>query len=35
MQRAGFTPVLSGGGRDKAGLAVVLSLPMGVDGCEP
>ena len=34
MQRAGPTPALSGGGRDKAGLVAVLSLPMGVDGCE-
>lgn len=34
MQRAGPTSVLSGGGRDNTGLAAVLSLPMGVDGCE-
>ena len=34
MQRAGPRPVLSGRGRDNSGLAVVLSLPMGVDGCE-
>lgn len=34
MQRAGPRPVLSGRGRDYSGLAAVLSLPMGVDGCE-
>ena len=34
MQRAGPTLVLSDGGRDHTGLADVLSLPMGVDGCE-
>jgi hypothetical protein len=34
MQRAGPRPVLSGRGRELSGLAAVLSLPMGVDGCE-
>ncbi len=34
MQRAGSAPVLSGVGRDNPGLAAVLSLPVGVDGCE-
>lgn len=34
MQRAGPRSVLSGRGRDNTGLATVLSLPMGVGGCE-
>jgi len=34
MQRAGPAPVLSGDGRENTGLVAVLSLPMGVDGCE-
>lgn len=34
MQRAGPKLVLSGGGREHSGLAAVLSLPIGVDGCE-
>ena len=34
MQRAGPKPVLSGRGRELSGLAAVLSLPMGVNGCE-
>lgn len=34
MQRAGPRPVLGGRGRDNTGLATVLSLPMGVGGCE-
>jgi len=34
MQRAGPTPVLSGGGRDNTGLAAILSRPIGVGRCE-
>jgi len=34
MQRAGPRLVLSGCGRELPGLAAVLSLPMGVGGCE-
>lgn len=34
MQRAGPTPVLSGGGRDNTVLAAILSLPIGVGRCE-
>jgi hypothetical protein len=34
MQRAGPKLVLSGRGRELSGLAAVLSLPMGVNGCE-
>jgi len=34
MQRAGPRLVLSGCGRELPGLAAILSLPMGVGGCE-
>ena len=34
MQRAGPKLVLSGGGRERAGLAAILSRPMGVGSCE-